>query len=450
MSNFLSLQKAELSYEVALRGGTSDDSVQDLRKQIVKLAKELPSESILESHLEPDEDLKQLIESLTKSQNNLSSLKKQFDKNLYLRTEVLIHHMQQRLNRINATEKELHKTCTVSLAKHTKTLNSLKPSEPSASTSTTQRDIAPSEQPVVNVSCDRNLNSEIFKLKFNGKTCVRSFIQKIQEFVESRNITYEKLLSYGYEIFTDDALHWYRQVRSNITSWEELCKLLKTDFSQSDYDYRLFNEIRARTQGEHENISIYIAIMHGMFSRLSVSPSEEDKLEILLHNVRPTYASTLAASPTINTINDLKSICKNFENIQSRSAQFHEPPQVTSQTLAPEFAYKNNTSNQQQNRTYTNNNTHQTSRKTPFVQPNRGYNNFTQQKSYNNNFHRVAAVANQTKFPFTCPRCRTNNHDLYQCKAPRTILCFQCGKKDVRLPQCPVCNPNKTDNSSKN
>lgn len=61
---FLSLQKAELEYEVAVRGDTTEnESVQDLRKP-------LPSEDILESHLEPNEDLTQIKETQNKIKLN--------------------------------------------------------------------------------------------------------------------------------------------------------------------------------------------------------------------------------------------------------------------------------------------------------------------------------------------------------------------------------------------
>lgn len=55
---FLSLQKAELQYEVELRGGSSN-TVKDLRRDIVKLSQLLPSEDILESHLSASDDLKE-------------------------------------------------------------------------------------------------------------------------------------------------------------------------------------------------------------------------------------------------------------------------------------------------------------------------------------------------------------------------------------------------------
>ncbi|CAH0715186.1 unnamed protein product, partial [Brenthis ino] len=120
---------------------------------------------------------------------------------------------------------------------------------------------------VLPVACERTIIYDIEKLKYSGKTCVRAFIQEVEEFVCSRGITYDRILNFAYEIFTGDALHWYRYVKDNITSWNDLVRL-KDDFSSKDYDYRLLAEIRSRTQGENESIAIYLSIMHGMFSRL--------------------------------------------------------------------------------------------------------------------------------------------------------------------------------------
>lgn len=78
-----------------------------------------------------------------------------------------------------------------------------------------------------------------------------------------------------------------------------------------------------------------------MFSRLGKAMNDEDKLEILLHNIRPCYASTLSSVNEIKNIEQLKGLCQNYENIQSRLTQFHEPPKMSADTVAPEFVYRN-------------------------------------------------------------------------------------------------------------
>lgn len=447
---FLSLQKPELAYEVELRGG-SGDSVSDLRKQIVKLG-HIESEDILESHLEPSEDLKCVKESLLKSQNNIVTLKTKFDKNLFLRTETLLNHVYHRINRITNTPEvaDVYKICVSNFNSQYKDLTALK-SQLVTSKAPSTSTVSNVELPAISVSCERNLSSDIGKLKFSGKTCVHSFIQKVEEFVQSRGIAYDKILSLAFEIFTDDALHWYRYNKDRVSTWQELCVILKKDFSNSDYDYRLAAEIRSRTQGERENIIIYISIMHGLFSRLSKPFSEEEKLEILLHNIRPCYANTLAASPEIKSIDSLVSVCKNYENIQSRFSLFQEPPRVSSNTLAPEFAYKHNTFT---NSSYKNNFKNVSyQQKTYYSTDNNKYNKNTtavasvQSEDNIDETNNINAIATTSKQAF-CPRCRTNGHSLRNCQKERTILCFiyRCGKKDFRFPECPDCNPKSNEN----
>lgn len=463
---FLSLQKAELDYEVAVRGGTSGDSVNELRKQIVKLSTILPSDDILESHLDPIDDLKAVKESLSKSHNGIVALKSKFDKSLFARTENLLHHIYHRLNRINyssADLAEVYKSCCSNFNSQFKELSLLKPQsvQPTQMTSPPE----PVREPInVSVSCERKLISEMGKLKYSGKTCVRSFIQKVNEFILSRSIPQEKLVSFAYEIFTEDALHWYRCIKDKVNTWDDIVVLLKQDFSQNDYDYRLLSEIRARTQGELENITIYISIMLGMFSRLGKPLPEEDQLEILLHNIRPCYASTLASSPEIKDISSLQNLCRNYENIQSRLKQFREPPKINAETLAPEFAYtKQSTSNF--NSTKNNNGNYNKYNKQQNYNYTSNYpKNYSKSNNYNFNNAKTAVNANEygnsnlqvnsverstnstNRYLIYCPRCRSNTHSLGKCRQAHFPICFKCGKRDVRYPECPNCNPREVKN----
>lgn len=465
---FLSLQKSELEYEVAVRGSTPADSVAELRKQIIKLAPILPAEDILESHLDSNIDLKQVKETLIKTQNNIQTLKTKFDKNLFTRTETMIHHLYHRLNRITATtdSNELYKTCRTNFKSQFNDLISLKP-QPTEQTSSENSDSATtssnSNETEKVITCDRNLIAELSKIKFSGKTCVRAFIQRIEEFMHSRNISPTKLMSFAYEIFTDDALHWFRFTKSKVNTWKELVESLKRDFSESDYDYRLLSEIRNRTQGERENITIYLSIMNGMFSRLNNPLQDTEQLEIILHNIRPCYASTLAASPEIDNLDSLKEICRNYETIQSRLKQFREPPKANSDTLAPEFAYNkqpipscsfSNSYNAKKHNYYNNANTNNYY-KDKYTKPNYSNyinknNNTTTSDSNKNSQNKTSSVAaistHHTKI--YCPRCRNNSHSLHQCRLPHFPICFKCGKKGVRYPECTTCHQQKPNSKN--
>lgn len=287
--------------------------------------------------------------------------------------------------------------------------------------------------PVVSVQCEHTQTGELTKLKYDGTGCVRAFVQRTNEYRTVRNLPPNKLLMYATEIFSGNALHWYRSVRDTVDSWDELTKQLVEDFSPFDYDYRLMSEIRNRTQGESENIVIYLAVMSELFLRLSKPISEQEKLDILLHNIRPCYAAVLASCVTgIESIATLRKLCMNYEKIQCFSSQFHEPPRPSSTTLAPDLAYAR-------------------SEPKPYYQKNnyyfnKSYPNQASTSNYKpNNNVRVSAVEakpTSTNKPIFCPRCRNNEHTLRQCKQDRYPVCFKCGLKDVIYPNCPKCQTN--------
>lgn len=99
---YLSLQKSELKYEVRIRGATAASSVEELRKQIVKLAPDLPSEHILESPIDVRQDLKGCLEVLTKVQTNLDVPEPSIP--TLIRTQNMLNHLHNRLARITVSD----------------------------------------------------------------------------------------------------------------------------------------------------------------------------------------------------------------------------------------------------------------------------------------------------------------------------------------------------------
>lgn len=199
--------------------------------------------------------------------------------------------------------------------------------------------------------------------------------------------------------------------------------------------------------------------MHGMFCRLNKPISEEAQLEILLHNIRPCYANTLAAAPasSIKTIENLRSVCLSYETVKSRFSNFREPPKISSTTIAPEFSYKPKSPT-------TNYNKNDFNKRFDQPKPSTSYygNTFKFNKKYSNpdkyNFGsnsngqkmEVAALSSQSPGTVFCPRCRSDNHSLRNCRQDRFPICFKCGKRDVIYPDCTDCHPRPTDEPSKN
>lgn len=444
---FLSLQKSELEYEVSIRGSTPGATVQELRKQIAKLGPLFPSEDILESFLEPEDDLKGVVETLNKVKSYLES---DLDRNTVLRTENYLNHLYHRINRIivdDDNKKQLD-NCISQYRSYSELFKSVQDKGTDLLISPGCTESTSSTPPMnITVTCDRGSSTDLGRLKYDGKSCVRSFIQRFTEFCDARSISEAKALSFATEVFTGDALHWYRSVKDRISNWSELINLLRQDFDQLDYDYRLLSEIRARTQGESENITIYLSIMSGLFSRLARTLTDDDKLEIILHNIRPCYASTLASANEIKSLDSLQALCRNYETIQARLANFHEPSAATPNTLAPEFAYNGNKS-RFGNKIIPNKQNLNPNNYSKFNNKNNNNysNNYTNKTNSNQTHHYVHAVeAPKARY---CPRCRVNTHNFRQCTESKDIIfCFKCGRPDTKTPQCPDCNKDNLSNS---
>lgn len=455
---FLLLQKSELMYEVAIRGELPSDNVEGLRRQVTKLTQLYASEDVCESVFEFSVDLKGSNDTLEKVRQNLESLKIAApNDSLFNRTKSLLHHLYFRLSRIvrptRLDDATLLDKVQESFQRNLNRLSTCAPNlnaSASAAAYTTSVAEGPSTTSSINMSvtCDRGITAELSKLKYDGKSCIRAFIQKLEEFRLAKSFSEQKMLLSATDLFTGDALHWYRATKSKITGWESLITALYADFDLVDYDYRMISEIRSRSQGVGENVVVYFAIMEGMFCRLIKPMCEEDKMEILLHNIRPCFATMIAAS-NVKSVDELKQTCRNFEKVKSRSDNFKEPPSVGSDTLAPEFGFT-----EVRKETRRNLNTFQSNRNPSFQQANN-----SSQDSRNPSFQQADSSFQPARYfqpplrnPRTpgpgvapisqvyCYRCRVSTHSMRDCQAERTIFCFRCGKKDVRRPDCPNCS----------
>lgn len=292
------LNKAELEYEIKIRLEEPKDTVIQLKKQILQLASRTPSADILDSVLEVKIDLDELSNSLNYIESKILLLE-QGNYRLNKKIQTFINHLHFRLERIDidsdpsevnrlsqTKERFLYLESRFNSLKTDSNDINLQPiivnrpsSTPNSPNESMFHTILPDIQSQPQNSIPNNSLNELKRIKYDGNSCPRSFIQKIQEFSISRNISSNQLLDHAFELLTDNALHWYRFKRDSLLSWDNLCEALISDFSGFDYDHKLLEAIKSRTQGKDEPIVIYVSILTGMFSRLSEKLSEAKKLQ---------------------------------------------------------------------------------------------------------------------------------------------------------------------------
>lgn len=109
-------------------------------------------------------------------------------------------------------------------------------------------------------------------LQFTGDKrglSLSAFLERVEGLCIARRVAKDSLLDAEIDLFSSNAYQFFVAYRSEVTSWDEFTVLLREEFQPQNYNEKLFEEIRRRTQGPDESIGIYLAIMSGYFRRLT-------------------------------------------------------------------------------------------------------------------------------------------------------------------------------------
>jgi hypothetical protein len=261
---------------------------------------------------------------------------------------------------------------------------------------------------------EKQFNINTLNLKYNGNSCARLFLRRLEELRVARQISEPSIFRGFPEILDGPALSWFRSKREQFTSYTDVVTALRDDFDIPDLDFKLLQEIRSRTQARDESIVSFVSVVLGMFERLNKKVPEEERLDILTRNIRPDYSRELALQD-VTSISQLTSLCKRIELAKVKADQFREPSSSKPNTgsfnhkmgAEPKFASRSNLE------------------KSPAF--------YTNSKSY------VASVGTAASKQ-ACFRCGMTNHVTSRCKKSREVICFKCGEKGVRTPECPTCS----------
>lgn len=265
---------------------------------------------------------------------------------------------------------------------------------------------------IINCStpCKHPASSSVFKwgIKFNGETSeesVAELLQRLEELRSSRGVSKDELYRAVTDLLEGPALSWYRSVRNSITSWDDFLIKLKAEFQPIDYENDLWNEIFHRVQGPDEKVGTYFSSMINLFSRLSTSTTESQRLNVIRRNLAPYYLNHLGTS-ALNTVDELSVACKRLEE-NKYHAERNSTGQRTSRVVEPTYAYK---------------------------------------KPKPRSVGRVGQISALSSS--VCWNCRESGHLSFNCDKPRTRFCFGCGNPGVLRRACPVCQGNANGGSS--
>ncbi|XP_031333880.1 uncharacterized protein LOC116163889 [Photinus pyralis] len=442
----------EIKYELRIRGVVTDRPVDDKRKILNKLLAKERGRHL--THIDPFYDFGREQDAINKTLESISNLVTEFEGNeidsAFKRGISRLNHVSGRISRIlipddddDQLEKiqkfknESYATCLALEAdlSDKATVGNATNTFPEIVNLNNTIMAQPTVPPVIHTS---NKVIPVYKwnLKFNGDPRqLHPFLEKVLALHQSRGVSEKDLVASAGDLFVDKAFVWYRTIKSKVTEWDDLVKLLKQKFLPPDFEEEIWNDIKARKQGKAESTTIFIAVMETLFSRLDRSPAEATKIKYIRQNLLPQYVTHLALTE-INNLDQLVNCCEKIENASYLKNKSQNQDKINSFSfLEPELLYSSQLSidkgpNSKEFPTATN--------KINFkFKPNR-----VSTVSCSNNAS--SAQTNRTKVfhnsEIVCWNCGLPNHTYTSCKAKRSTFCYRCGERDFLSTNCPKCN----------
>lgn len=243
-----------------------------------------------------------------------------------------------------------------------------------------------------------------WNVSFTGSTnkeSVISFLERLEELRVSRNVTKEELFLSAYDIFKGPAWTWFTTNRYNFNDWDEVVQKLKSDFLPYFYEQDLLTEIQNRTMGNNERVTLYIASMEGLYQKLSTLPDEKMRVDQIRRNLLPYYINQLALLE-INTISELSNLCKKLEESRSWSDRYKAPPAKRFGLLEPDLST---------------------------------FSSYSGQNTHNTNTSPLSNVK-------ICWNCDKVGHNYSECRFPKNLFCYGCGRKNTVKSKCISCSKN--------
>lgn len=221
------------------------------------------------------------------------------------------------------------------------------------------------------------------------------------------------MLKSAVDLFEGKALIWYRAVKSSLVDWDCFVDSIRAEFEPIDYDEKLLDEIRRRTQGKDEPIGIYLVTMKSLFERCKSPPPEERQLRIILRNIQPFFQAQLALVEVKSYV-ELRKLCRQLEERRESVEAFQPPVRKSQGCLEPDLAYtgiEEGVSEVQIRDCDSKEQSNSSSRKVSF---------------------------NSSKV--VCFNCNMPGHKSIGCAAPKQRRCFKCNNPGYTVKTCPKCS----------
>lgn len=231
-----------------------------------------------------------------------------------------------------------------------------------------------------------------WSVKFDGKTNPLEFIERVEELATAYELPTAFLPKTMPELLRDTALSWYR---NNNRGWQNWL-LFKDDFLSfflpSRYMENLEHTIRTRKQKDQEKFKMYVIHLQELMRHAGYSSNQQ--LDMIYRNSRPEYQLYIKRMD-FHTLEQLIILAGDYESVIREQTSTQHPRPTPRPPRRPQEE-----------------------------------NNFI-----------IRDENGRPQFLDVCRRCSQPGHYQRDCRNPRILFCWVCGKEGTRTIDCCLRRP---------
>ena len=182
-----------------------------------------------------------------------------------------------------------------------------------------------------------------WKLEFSGdsdsKLSLSEFLEQVEWKKRENSMTDVDLLRGAHNFFVGAARQWFKANSASWSSFADLKADLISNFRTADYDDRLWEQLRLRTQAKDERLNLYVCHMMSLFDLLETPPTEKERLDFIRARLNPFSWSHMRDLPNIASIKELISAGLHLEVVKSKIDNYR-PPAAPDNPIEPNMALK--------------------------------------------------------------------------------------------------------------
>ena len=175
---------------------------------------------------------------------------------------------------------------------------------------------------------------------FSGKrdSSAEEFLTRDQEFRRGSPLSDDEMLGALPFLSTDKALQWHRLHEDTFTSWHDFAQAFWRHFGGVNFQTKILDEARKRTQGANESLTDFLMNIRLIFKHQDPPYSMAEEMELVYNNLHPRYRANIGREEfdSFSELERLGELCEAFQAM----SRTYVPPPPPEESLLPELAYK--------------------------------------------------------------------------------------------------------------